>query len=118
MRAQVVGGRRVKVTDPGLAAWLAKSSTSRPTAPSRPTTCSATWFMLEVSVATPLTVGTHAGRTGQRRHRTANEPVGRAVEDSATSTSKSAISCRFVADSATALAALMAQDESAMRWRR
>jgi transposase-like protein len=45
-----------------------------------------------------------------RRHRAANEPVGAKVEAAATSTSKSAVSRRFVAKTKTALAELMARD--------
>ncbi len=45
-----------------------------------------------------------------RRHRAANEPVGAAVESSAQSTSKSAVSRRFVAKTKKALEALMARD--------
>jgi transposase-like protein len=45
-----------------------------------------------------------------RRHRAANEPVTGEVEAAATSTSKSAVSRRFVAKTKTALAELMARD--------
>jgi putative transposase len=45
-----------------------------------------------------------------RRHRVANEPVGTAVNERSGSTSKSAISRRFVAKSAKALENLMARD--------
>jgi len=47
-----------------------------------------------------------------RRHRAANEPVGAAVEADARSTSKSAVSRRFVAKSKAALDELMARDLS------
>ncbi len=47
-----------------------------------------------------------------RRHRSANEPVGAAVEAEASSTSKSAVSRRFVAGSTKALDELMARDLS------
>jgi len=47
-----------------------------------------------------------------RRHRAANEPVGTDVEAAATSTSKSAVSRRFVAKTTKALEALMARDLS------
>jgi putative transposase len=45
-----------------------------------------------------------------RRHRAANEPVGADVEAIARSTSRSSVSRRFVARTATALVALMARD--------
>jgi putative transposase len=45
-----------------------------------------------------------------RRHRSANEPVGTQVEQSARSTSKSAVSRRFVARTQRALEVLMARD--------
>jgi putative transposase len=45
-----------------------------------------------------------------RRHRSANEPVGTQVEQHATSTSKSAVSRRFVARTQRALEVLMARD--------
>lgn len=45
-----------------------------------------------------------------RRHHVANEPVGAEVDAAATSTSKSAVSRRFVARTKTALAELMARD--------
>jgi putative transposase len=47
-----------------------------------------------------------------RRHRAANEPVGEAVEAAGTSTSKSAVSRRFVARTSKALEELMARDLS------
>ncbi len=47
-----------------------------------------------------------------RRHRSANEPVGQAVEDEASSTSRSSVSRRFVAGTAKALEDLMARDLS------
>lgn len=47
-----------------------------------------------------------------RRHRAANEPVGTAVEAAARSTSKSAVSRRFVARTKKALEELMARDLS------
>jgi putative transposase len=47
-----------------------------------------------------------------RRHRSANEPVGEAVEAEASSTSRSAVSRRFVAGTAKALEELMARDLS------
>ena len=47
-----------------------------------------------------------------RRHRAANEPVGAEVEEGATSTSKSAVSRRFVARTRKALEELMARDLS------
>jgi putative transposase len=47
-----------------------------------------------------------------RRHRSANEPVGTQVEQHATSTSKSAVSRRFVARTQRALEVLMARDLS------
>jgi transposase-like protein len=47
-----------------------------------------------------------------RRHRAANEPVGAEVEAAAASTSKSAVSRRFVARTKQALAELMARDLS------
>ena len=45
-----------------------------------------------------------------RRHRTAAEPVGQAVEQAATATSKSAVSRRFVKRTAHELERLMARD--------
>ncbi len=50
-----------------------------------------------------------------RRHVSANEPVGSAVEARSHSTSKSSISRRFVAKSAKALEALMARDLSELK---
>ncbi|HEV2809402.1 MAG TPA: IS256 family transposase [Acidimicrobiales bacterium] len=47
-----------------------------------------------------------------RRHRSANEPVGQAVEAEASSTSRSSVSRRFVAGTAKALEDLMARDLS------
>ena len=49
-----------------------------------------------------------------RRHARANEPVGAQVAAPATSTSKSAISRRFVAQTRTALAGLLARDLSTL----
>src|SRR3954453_20477130 len=49
-----------------------------------------------------------------RRYRVGLEPVGSAVEQTATATSKSAISRKFVAATETALAELMAADLSAL----
>jgi putative transposase len=49
-----------------------------------------------------------------RRYRAGLEPVGAAVEDSARSTSKSAVSRRFVAATETALAELMSSDLSGL----
>jgi putative transposase len=49
-----------------------------------------------------------------RRHGRAAEPVGRAVEQDATGTSRSAVSRRFVAATRTALAELLARDLSAL----
>jgi putative transposase len=45
-----------------------------------------------------------------RRHRAVAEPVGKAVQDQATSTSRSSVSRRFKAATATALEGLMARD--------
>jgi putative transposase len=45
-----------------------------------------------------------------RRHRAANEPVGAAVEANASSTSRSAVSRRFIASTTKALAELMSRD--------
>jgi putative transposase len=45
-----------------------------------------------------------------RRHRAANEPVGEAVEAEATSTSRSAVSRRFIAGTTRALEELMSRD--------
>ncbi len=45
-----------------------------------------------------------------RRHRAANEPVGAAVEAEATSTSRSAVSRRFIAGTSRALEELMSRD--------
>lgn len=50
-----------------------------------------------------------------RRHRAANEPVGTDVEAEATSTSKSAVSRRFVAGTAQALDELMSRDLSQLQ---
>jgi len=50
-----------------------------------------------------------------RRHRAANEPVGEAVEAAARSTSKSAVSRRFVRATARELDELMSRDLSALR---
>ena len=50
-----------------------------------------------------------------RRHRVANEPVGKTIEERSSSTSKSSISRRFVAASAKALEALMARDLSELK---
>lgn len=47
-----------------------------------------------------------------RRHRAANEPVGETIEQAARSTSKSAVSRRFVAKTSKALEELMARDLS------
>lgn len=47
-----------------------------------------------------------------RRHRSANEPVGEAVEVGASSTSRSSVSRRFVAETAKALDELMGRDLS------
>jgi hypothetical protein len=49
-----------------------------------------------------------------RRYRVGLEPVGAAVEQTATSTSKSAVSRKFVAATETALAELMAADLSGL----
>ena len=49
-----------------------------------------------------------------RRYRAGLEPVGAAVEASASSTSKSAVSRRFVAATETALAEMLAADLSAL----
>jgi putative transposase len=49
-----------------------------------------------------------------RRHRSANEPVGEAVEAEASSTSRSSVSRRFVAGTAKALEELMARDLSGL----
>jgi transposase-like protein len=49
-----------------------------------------------------------------RRHARASEPVGAAVQETATSTSRSAISRRFVASTRTALAELLSRDLSGL----
>jgi len=49
-----------------------------------------------------------------RRHARAGEPVGAGVQEAATSTSRSAISRRFVASTRTALAELLSRDLSAL----
>jgi transposase-like protein len=49
-----------------------------------------------------------------RRHTAAAEPVGREVEDAASATSRSAVSRRFVAQTRTALAELLARDLSGL----
>jgi transposase-like protein len=49
-----------------------------------------------------------------RRHTAAAEPVGRDVEDAASATSRSAVSRRFVAQTRTALAELLARDLSGL----
>ncbi len=51
-------------------------------------------------------------RLATRRHRSANEPVGQAVETQASSTSRSSVSRRFVAGTAKALEDLMGRDLS------
>ena len=54
------------------------------------------------------------GGLATRRHRAANEPVGKAVEATATSTSRSSVSRRFVARTKAALDELMSRDLSGL----
>ncbi len=68
-----------------------------------------------VAVAVEIVAGMLAG-ISTRRYPVALEPVGAAVEQAATSTSKSAVSHRFVAATAERLAELCARPLGAERW--
>ena len=100
----VLGGRRVAVTRP-------RARTARGTE-----VCLGTYgaFNDDDQLSTVVLERMLAG-LASRRHHDVNEPVGTAVEAVSRSTSKSAISRRFVAKSAKALEALMARDLSGLK---
>jgi putative transposase len=63
---------------------------------------------------TAVVMGRMLAGLATRRHRATAEPVGSAVAEQATATSRSAVSRRFVAQTKTALAELLARDLSTM----
>src|SRR5712692_1823226 len=95
----VLGGRRVKVSRP-----RARSRDGEELQLETYTTFAADDLLSEVVMERML-----AG-LATRRHRAANEPVGEAVEAEASSTSRSAVSRRFIAGTSRALEELMSRD--------
>ncbi len=95
----VLGGRRVKVSRP-----RARSRDGEELQLETYTTFAADDLLGEVVMERML-----AG-LATRRHRAANEPVGEVVEAEATSTSRSAVSRRFIAGTTRALEELMSRD--------
>jgi len=95
----VLGGRRVKVSRP-----RARSVDGQELQLESYTTFAADDLLSEVVMARML-----AG-LATRRHRAANEPVGEAIEAEASSTSRSAVSRRFIAGTTRALEELMSRD--------
>jgi transposase-like protein len=95
----VLGGRRVPVTRPRA------RTTDRHEVPLSTYNLFASEDQLSTVVLERMLAG-----LATRRHPAAAEPVGAAVEESASSTSRSAISRRFVAQTKTALAELLARD--------
>lgn len=95
----VLGGRRVKVSRP-----RARTCDGQELGLDMYATFAADDLLGEVVMARML-----AG-LATRRHRAANEPVGEQVEAEATSTSRSAVSRRFIAGTTKALEELMSRD--------
>ncbi len=99
----VLGGRRVPVTRPR----------ARTTDGHEVPLTAYTLFASEDQLSTVVMERMLAG-LATRRHPAAAEPVGAAVQESASATSRSAISRRFVTQTKTALAEILARDI----WRR
>jgi putative transposase len=95
----VLGGRRVKVSRP-----RARTTDGEEVSLGAYRTFADDDLLSEVVMARML-----AG-LATRRHRAANEPVGAAIEAEASSTSRSAVSRRFIAGTARALEELMSRD--------
>lgn len=100
----VLGGRRVKVTRPR----------ARTVDGAEVRLDSYTAFASD-DLLTQVVMERMLAGLATRRHRAANEPVGANVEADASSTSKSAVSRRFVAGTAKALHELMSRDLSELR---
>lgn len=97
----VLGGRRVRVERPRAR-----------TAEGEEVTLQTYAAVADDDLLTTVVMERMLAGLATRRHRAANEPVGAEVEASATSTSKSAVSRRFVAKTKKALEELMARDLS------
>jgi len=95
----VLGSRRVKVSRP-----RARTTDGEEVQLATYTTFAADDLLSEVVMERML-----AG-LATRRHRTANEPVGEVIEAEASSTSRSAVSRRFIAGTTRALEELMSRD--------
>lgn len=100
----VLGGRRVRVERPRAR-----------TADGQEVTLEAHAAVADDDVLANVVMERMLAGLATRRHRAANEPVGAEVEASATSTSKSAVSRRFVARTKRALEELMARDLSELQ---
>ena len=97
----VLGGRRVRVERPRAR-----------TAEGQEVTLETYAAVADDDLLTKVVMERMLAGLATRRHRAANEPVGAEVEASATSTSKSAVSRRFVARTKKALEELMSRDLS------
>lgn len=97
----VLGGRRVRVTRPRARTVKGEEVTLETYA-----------AVAEDDLLASVVMERMLAGLATRRHRAANEPVGAEVEADASSTSKSAVSRRFVARTKKALEELMARDLS------
>ena len=100
----VLGGRRVRVERP-----RARSTDGTEVG------CDTYAAFADDDLLTEVVMERMLAGLATRRHRVANEPVGAEVEATATSTSKSSVSRRFVARTKQALEELMARDLSELK---
>jgi putative transposase len=99
-----LGGRRVRVDRPRVRSADGAAELALPT-----------WQAFAATeLLDQLTLERMLAKLSTRRYRVGLEPVGTAVEQAATGTSKSAVSRRFVAATERALAELLAQDLSTL----
>jgi transposase-like protein len=99
-----LGGRRVRVDRPRVRSADGAAELALPT-----------WQAFAATeLLDQLTLERMLAKLSTRRYRVGLEPVGTAVEQAATGTSKSAVSRRFVAATERALAVLLAQDLSTL----
>jgi putative transposase len=99
-----LGGRRVRVDRPRVRSADGADELALPT-----------WQAFAATeLLDQLTLERMLAKLSTRRYRVGLEPVGTAVEQAATGTSKSAVSRRFVAATERALAELLAQDLSTL----
>lgn len=100
----ILGGRRVRVTRPRVGAVNGSGEVSVP----------AYELFNDTELLARMALEKMLGGLSTRRYPVGLEPVGQAVEEASRSTSKSALSRRFVAMTETALADLLAADLSGL----